>query len=80
MQVESTIQLKPAEVQRIIADYINTNFQVQTPVMPAQVKFTVTAGYSDMREYQAPGLTGCEVKITIGTKNNTGNSNGQVWA
>ena len=68
MQVESTITLKSEEVAKIIADYINANFTIETPIAASAVKFSVNAGYDDRMSYSAPSLNCAEVKVKIAPK------------
>lgn len=68
MQVESTITLKSDEIAKIIADYINANFAIDTPIAASAVKFSVNPGYDGRMEYQAASLNCAEVKVKIAPK------------
>jgi hypothetical protein len=68
VQVSSTISLKAEEVAKIIADYINSNFTIDTPITAQAVKFSVSAGYQDGPMYSSAGLTSAEVKVVLATK------------
>lgn len=56
----TTITIDPKEAEGIIKQYLRQQgFEVHGPIV-----FSVTAGYSDPREYQAPGLTSITAKVS----------------
>jgi hypothetical protein len=65
MQAKSTIEFSALQVQEIIAACVVKTFPHYSGVKPANIKFTVSAGYEDRFNSSSPCLNNARVEIVL---------------